>query len=178
MIDTCDWLWECLYILKNMHDHDPDSPVLKWYRDSSLDGEDVYDIALNSIGEVFADTHNYWNEYDDIDVYVCFDPVINECWSTCAEYEKRTGIAPDKNKYRQELMRELGNALYISDYSYADIVYSDLDRGCPRIVLLMTVDFGLHYMVPEALCDAYSAFQYYTKLLKKALAEVRDGKEL
>lgn len=176
MIEISSWLWESLYILKNIYDHDPEADILKMYHDNELDGDDMYEIAMNSMDQVFSDTRNYYNYDDEIDVTVFSDPVMTECWNACAEYETKAGIEPGKNEYRQELIRDLQSALSIPDYSYCGIYYSDLDRGYPRIVMLMYLEFAQHYMVPEALCNAYSSFEYHTKRIKKAIAELEKPK--
>ena len=176
MIEISSWLWESLYILKNIYDHDPDADILKMYSDNELDGDDMYEIAINSMDQVFSDTRSYYNEEREIDITVFSDPVMTECWQACAEYETKAGIEPKQNEYRQELIRDLQSDLHIPDYSYSGIYYSDLDRGYPRIVMLIGIDFGLHYEIPEALCNAYSSFEYHTKRIKKAIAELEKPK--
>lgn len=177
MVEISNNLWESLYILKEMYDHDEDSPVLKWYRDSTLDGDNMYEIAVNATGAVFQDTRNYYNEDREYDTYVFFDPVITEFWTLCETYEARAGLRKEDNPYRHEMLQAIDSALYIPDYSCGTYSYEDTKRknGC-RLVLVLGIEFGSHYMVPGALCEAYEAFEIMTKRVRRALEELDEQK--
>lgn len=177
MVEIGNYLWESLYILKEMYDHDEDSPVLKWYRDLTLDGDDMYEIAVNAMGEVFRDTRNYYDEEKEYDVYVFFDPVITEFWTLCETYEARAGLRKEDNPYRHEMLQAIDSALYIPDYSCGTYSYGDTKRknGC-RLVLVLGIEFGSHYMVPGALCEAYEAFEIMIKRVRNALEELDKQK--
>lgn len=177
MVEIGNYLWESLYILKEMYDHDEDTPVLKWYRDSILDGDDMYDIAVNAIGGVFQDTRNYYDEEKEYDVYVFLDPVITEFWTLCEAYEARTGVDKENSICRREMLQAIDSALYIPDYSCGTYSYEDTKRknGC-RLVLVLGIEFGSHYMVPGALCEAYEAFEIMTKRVRCALEELDEQK--
>lgn len=177
MIEIDDYAWESLFVLKDIYDHNDKSPVLGMYKDTEIDGDYLYEITLNSIGTIFEDTRNYYDEEKEFDVYVFFDPIITDYWRLCDEYEIRTGTPKEKNTYREEMFRAINNALSFPEYSYGIYSYEDTSRrnGC-RLVLVLGLEFYCHYMVPSALCEAYDAFEYHTQRLKKALAELGQPK--
>ena len=173
MTEINDYLWETIYVLKSVYDHDQDAPVLNMYRDSVIDGDYVGEIAYNSINQFFADTRGYYDEEKELDIHVFFDPVITEFWKLCDEYEEHRRLRPEDNTFRKEMCRALDAALYIPDYSYDFRLYSDTKHknGC-RLVLLCYCEFcGYHY-IPEALSEASDCFVFHTKKIKAALAEM------
>ncbi len=177
MIEIDDYAWESLYILKDLYDHNDKSPVLDMYKDTKIDGDYMYEIALNSMGTIFEDTRNYYDEEKEYDVYVFFDPIITDYWRLCVEYERRTGTPKEESSYRKEMLGAINSALSFPDYSYGTYSYEDTSRrnGC-RLVLVLGPEFCCHYMVPGALCEAYDAFDYHTQRLRKALAELDHPK--
>lgn len=176
MIEVSDWLWETLAVLKDVYDFNPEASVLQSYRDNVLDGEDVFEVSLNSLGEFFEDTRCYYNDKKELDITVIFDPIITAFWKLCDEYEAYKDIDPKENKHREEMDKALDSAFYIPDYSFDAIWYSDTKHknGC-RIVLIMYCEFYTHYMVPGALAEAHAAFEYHTKRLQKELDELKQG---
>ena len=177
MVEINDYLWEGLYILKSMYDHDENASILKWYRDSTLDADDMYEIAVNATGGVFQDTRNYYDEEKEYEIYVFLDPIITEFWKLCEEYEARTGVEKENSIYRKELLSAIDSALYIPDYSYGAYSYEDTKRRCGcRLVMVLGIEFGHHYMLPGALCEAYEAFEMMAKRVRNALEELDEQK--
>ncbi len=175
MYEINDWLWETIYILKIVYDHNPEASVLRSFKERDVDGDDVYEIAESAIDQFFADTRSYYNEELDLSVYVFFDPLITDFWKLCDEYEKRLCLEPEENKYRNEMGRALDSALYIGDYSYDARWYTDTNHksGC-RLVLLCYCEFCGYHWIPAALSEAYDAFVHYTALIRKELAEMKQ----
>lgn len=174
MIDINEYVWEGLYVLKDVYDHNPDAAVLRMYRDSVIDGDYTFEISINSLDQFFEDTRDYYDEEKELEVVVIFDPIITAYWRMCDEYEARLKIDPEKNKFRSDMFRALNAAFDLPDYSFGARSYEDTKHknGC-RIVLLMYCEFYSHYMVPGALAEAYDAFVHYTKLLQKELDELK-----
>ena len=177
MVEISDYVWESLYIMKDIYDHDDRSVVLDMFSNIEIDGDCMYEIAVNSIGAVFKDTRNYYHEKTEYEVYVFFDPVIEGYWRLCDEYEAKTGVTREDNIFRKEMINAINSALYFPDYSYGMYSYDDTKRknGC-RIALVFGIEFCCHYMVPGGLCEAYEAFETNTKRIKKALAELEKPK--
>ena len=176
MIEITDYLWETLYVLKSVYDHDPNASVLRSYGDIVLDGDFIYEIAEDAIFQIFADTREYYDDEKEMTVYVFFDPIITDFWRLCDEYELRFHVQPEDNKYREDMNRALVSALDVPDYSFAARWYTDTKRktGC-RLVMLCDCEFyGFHWL-PEALSNAYDAFLCYTKQLKEALGDRKQG---
>ena len=175
MHEINDWLWETIYILKIVYDHNPEASVLRSFKERDVDGDDVYEIAESAIDQFFTDTRRDYNEEEDLSIYIFFDPLITDFWKLCAEYEERLRLKPEENKYRKEMENALDSALYIPDYSYDAKYYTDTKQedGC-RLELLCYCEFCGYHWIPEALSEAYDAFVHYTALIREELAEMKQ----
>ena len=175
MVEISEYLWECLYVMKHVYDHNPKASIFQLYGKEVIDGEGIYEVSMNAMDQFFAETRFYFNEDKEIETLVFFDPLINECWKLCDEYETQKNVPPKENEFRRGLESSLESALYVPDYSYDGRWYADTKRrgGC-RLVMLCYCEFCGHYYLPEALSEAYDAFVYYSKQLKEALG--RTGK--
>ena len=173
MIEINEYLWETIYVLKTVYDHNPESRILRQYADKVIDGDCLYEISENAIYQFFANTREYYNEEDEVVTYVIFDPIITQYWKLCDEYEKRLQLDSKCNRFRTDMDHALGSALYINDYSYDYTWSTDTRRanGC-KIILLCACEFWSYHWIPAALSEAYDAFVYYTKLIKEAIAEL------
>lgn len=176
MHEINNWLWETIYILKIVYDHNPEASVLRSFKDRDVDGDDVYEIAESAIDQFFTDTRRDYNEEEDLSIYIFFDPLITDFWKLCVEYEERLRLKPEENKYRKEMENALDSALYIPDYSYDAKYYTDTKQedGC-RLVLLCYCEFCGYHWIPEALSEAYDAFVHYTALIREELAELKKA---
>ena len=117
MIEISEYLWETLYAIKAVYDHDPKAQIFQLYKDTAIDGDDLFEIAENAINQFFVDTREYFNEDNEVATYVFFDPIITQYWKLCDEYEKRLQLDPKENRFRSDMNRALESALYIPDYS-------------------------------------------------------------
>ena len=175
MIEVNDYVWETIYILKTLYDHNPQALALRYFNDWVIDGDNVFEIAETTINQFFADSREYYDEEKEVSVYVFFDPLITGFWQLCDEYEERLKLKPKENKYRAGMYRALDSALYIPDYSYNALWYNDTKKknGC-RLVLLCFDEFYSHHQIPKSLCEAYDAFSYHTKQIKDAIAKLDE----
>ena len=169
MDELNDYVWEAIYILKELYDHGKGQELIEIYQDEKLSEDDFYQMAMEAIGYVFADSRFYYNEDKEIDVNVFFDPVITEFFQLCKQYEEAKGIAEEGNRFRQELYKSLQSDLCFNDYSY--------DYHC-RIVLLLYPEFGTHYEAVGGLLDAYDTFAYQAKRLKEEMGLTGKGEIL
>lgn len=170
------YLWESLYILKELYDHGKGKDILDYYAPYKINGDYFYEMAVEVIGDVFEDTRCYYNEEQDLEVNVFFDPMITEFFQLCEQYEAEGGIPPENNPFRQNLYRAIESGFYFSSYSYGYHVYDDTSRknGC-RIVLLFYCEFCNHYEAAGGLLDVFDAFVYQTTCLKEALGMSKKG---
>jgi hypothetical protein len=170
MVEISEYLWECLYVMKQVYDHDPKAHLLQFYGNNVIDGDDIYEVSMNALNQFFVDTRYYFNEEKEIETHVFFDPIITECWKLCDEYEAQNNLQPKDDEFRRGLESSLESALYVPDYSYDGRWYADTKRrgGC-RLVLLCGCEFYGHCYLPAALSEAYDAFIHYRKRLKEAL---------
>ncbi len=69
MVEINEWLWETLYTLKKLYDHGKTS-LLEQYAEHVLDGDDVGEIAIQAVYEIFAETRDYWDDGNELETYV------------------------------------------------------------------------------------------------------------
>lgn len=166
------YLWESIYVIKQMHDHNRAESLLSVYGDMELDGDLFYELAVESSLQVFSDTRRYFNDEHELETLVFFDPVLTEFYVLCEEYEKARKLSKEKNRYRYEAEAAILSGLSFDDYSYNYHVYTDpLEHGGCRIALLLYVDFYSHYAVPGGLLHIYDALNHGIERIKKELYE-------
>ena len=167
MVEITEWLWETIYTLKKLYDHGKGDGLLLEYSENQLDDEDMCDISMRAIFEVFEETRDYWDRQTDEDIYVFFDPVFDEFYRLCAAYEEKTGIARDQNPHRIEIERAIRVGLRFNDYSYNYYVFDGSQRdGSCKIVLKTSPDFCTYYEVAGGLLEVYDAYVSHIKRLK------------
>jgi len=173
MVEIDNYFWDCLRVLKEVFDHDEQSPVLASFKDREINGAEIYEVTVNAVEAIFQDTRCYYNDEKELESYVFFDPLITDFWKLCEEYEKRTGTSQEKSSFRDEMFRAINSALYFDEYSYGIYSYEDTERknGC-RLVLVIGSEFFSLDQVPGALCEVYEAFEKHLEQLKEALAEL------
>ena len=173
MEDMCEYLWETLYVLKALFDHGKAGSMIRMYENREIDGDDLYEMAMEGIGCVFADTRCYYNEEEELDVFVFFDPIITEFFRLCEVFEAKNGIPPENDSFRQEVYRTINYSFSFNSYSYSYHLYTEPARknGC-RIVLLLYCEFCAHYEAVEGLLDIYDTIVEQTVRLKEVLGMV------
>lgn len=72
------YMWETLYVLKELYDHGKGKALLDSYAPCEIDGDYCYEVARAAIGDVFEDTRDYYDEEQEIEINVFFDPIITE----------------------------------------------------------------------------------------------------
>ena len=167
-MDINDYLWETLYIMKALYDHGKGQNLLDSYANVVMDPDYYGDVIWDSIGYVFADTRHYYQEEKDLEVWVFFDPMIQEFYSLCARYEQERHVKQEENPYRKDMRRSLEYGLAYNDYDYSYQVYDDYKKKC-RIVLLLGCEFQCHYEVVPGLLDICEAYGIQTQKLKEEL---------
>lgn len=170
MVEINEWLLETLYALKKLYDHGKADELLAEYEDEKLSGEDIGDISMRGVCEVFENTRSYWDEWSGEDVYVFFDPIFDEFNRLCSAYEEKAGIARDQNPHRIEIKRAIRTGLNFNDYSYEYHVYDGSQRdGSCKIILKLYPEFCALYEVAGGLLEVYDAYASHIRRLKKEL---------
>lgn len=170
MVEINEWLLETLYALKKLYDHGKTDELLADYEDEKLSGDDIGDISMRGVCEVFENTRSYWDEWSGEDVYVFFDPIFDEFNRLCSAYEEKTGISRNRNPHRIEIKRAIRTGLNFNDYSYEYYVYDGSQRdGACKIVLKIYPEFCSMYEVAGGLLEVYDAYASHIKRLKKEL---------
>ena len=177
MVEINEWLWETLYALKKLYDHGIAEGIFTMYEGNKLSGDDIGDISMRAIYEVFEETRACWNERTDEDIYVFFDSAFNEFYQLCGAYEERMGLSRDRNPHRTEIERAISTGLRFNDYSYDYYVYDGSQRdGACKIVLKTYPEFCSMYEVAGGLLEVYDAYVSHIKRLKKELGMEEEAK--
>ena len=168
MIEINSWLWEGIYTLKQLYDHGKTDGTLKDFKSHTLDSDDAGEIAMSALYDVFATTRDYWQERDETETYVFFDPVLDEFFRLCRAYEHVNHMAPKDNPFREDMYRAIQSGLLFDDYSYNYLVYDGSQRdGRCKIVLKLYPEFCHTYEVAGGLLEIYDALRDQTERLKK-----------
>lgn len=178
MIEITEYLWEELYTLKKLYDHGKADGLLAELKEQPLNSDYIGDITMQAMYEVFAETRDYWNEDNDQEIYVFFDPILDEFHQLCREYEKKLGISPEKNPHRAEMRRAIQSGLQFHDYSYDYWYYDGSQRdGKCKIILKLYPEFCQMCEIAGGLLEVYDAFSSHVRRLKEELA-VTDGQKI
>lgn len=168
MIEINTWLWEGIYTLKQLYDHGKVEGTLKDFKTHTLDSDDAGEIAMCAINDVFATTRDYWQDWDGTEIYVFFDPVLDEFYGLCRAYEKANRVAPKDDPYRDDIARAIRSGFLFDDYSYDYLVFDGSQRdGRCKIVLKLYPEFCHTYEVAGGLLEIYDAFRDQTERLRK-----------
>ena len=179
MIEVPEYIWEALYVMKALFDHGRGEKLLAEYR-SVVVHSDEYDICLEILSEavacVFADTRRYYNEDKELEVWVFFDPVFQEFYSLCEQYEQQRFVPPKDNPFRMDLDRSIEYGLSYCSYDYGYHIYDNPAKpnGC-RIVLMLGCEFGDWYSISPGLLDIREAYHIQVKKLKEELGLLPNG---
>lgn len=177
MEEISTWLLESLYTIKQMYDHGCADDVLETYGDYELDGDMVFEIASDCMERVFSDMRHYYNQSEETETLVFFDPIITNFYLLCEEYERKSGLPPQENPYRVEMQRAISSGFSFDDYSYGHAIYTTPNghSGC-KLVLLFYPEFCSHYAVPNGLLEIRDAFVYATERMHKKLEKTEHSR--
>ena len=173
------YLWQGLYILKKMYDHNCGEQLLAEYNGQPIDSDDFYSISMEAIGYIFEDVRQYYNPNKEVETFVFFDPVITEFYKLCEQYEQQTKTPKEHNSFRRDMNRALTSDLQFDSYDYGWLEYNDTTRkNGYRLVLLLGIEFVCQYELPEGLLEAKASYRYHRDRLKKELERLNDNDTL
>lgn len=168
MIEINSWLWEGIYTLKQLYDHGKTEETLKYFRNRTLDCDDAGEIAMCAMYDVFETTRDSCQDQYGTEVYVFFDPVLDEFFKLCRAYEQANRMTPKDNPYREDIARAIRSGFLFDDYSYDYLVFDGSQRdGRCKIILKLYPEFCHTYEVAGGLLEIYDAFRNQTERLKK-----------
>ncbi len=136
------------------------------------DTEDYYELFYYGVASVYEKTCNYYNEEKEIETLVFFDPLMDEFFRLCREYEWRKGISREDNPLRSRGQREIHDSFGFVDYCCDWWLY-DEQHGRPRLVILFDCNFCGHHALPGAVADSRCELESQIIGLKKALADLK-----
>ena len=134
-----------------------------------VDTEDYYELFYDGVASVFEETRTYYNEEDEVETLVLFDPLMDEFFHLCREYERRKGVSREDNPFRSRGQQEVHDSFGFMDYS-CDWWLCDEQHGRPRLVILFNYDFCGHHALPGAVAESKNELKNQIIGLGKALA--------
>lgn len=154
---------------KQLSETDKGKTLLRQYANYEL-GDYFPDMAWDAIGTIFEDCRMYYNEELEADIFVFFDPLIDEFYSLCRRYELKKQLSPSQNKHRDVLTQAVWSSFSMDSYDYDVRLFND-SHGRARLVFLNGPEFGGLYDVPSSLIDARECFTWHCEKLKQELSE-------
>lgn len=165
------YFFDNLYIAKQLWDAGAGNDFFDRCGSFAADSEDYYALFYEGVASVYKETCNYYNEDKEIETLVLFDPLMDEFFRLCREYERRKGVSPENNQLRRTGQREVHDSFGFVDYC-CDWWLCDEQHGRPRLVILFDCNFCGHHALPGAIADSRSELESQIIGLKKALAEL------
>ncbi len=165
------YFFDNLYLAKQLWDTDAGSSFFDHCGLFPADTEDYYELFYCGVADVYKETFNYYNDEKEVETLVLFDPLIDEFFRLCREYERRKGISRDSNSLRSRGQQEIHDSFGFMDYC-CDWWLRDEQHGRPRLVILFDCNFCGHHMLPGAVAASRRELESQIIGLKKALADL------
>lgn len=164
------YFFDTLCVAKQLWDAGMAERFMKRCGSYPADTEEYYEIFYDGVSSVYEETNNYYNEEKEVESLVIFDPLIDEFFRLCREYERRKGISKEDNPLRDCGLREVYDSFGFWDYS-CDWRLCD-EHGRPRLVILFSCEFCGQHVLPGAVADSKRELEFQIALLKRALADL------
>ena len=172
MVELYSEFFAMLRFTKSLYDCGMADRLKEWYGACELDGDFYWELAHESIGWVFQDTRQYYNEADEMETWLFTDPIIDRFCKLCQEYESRRGISEKDNPYRNDMEQILHNGFAFSGYSYGyDWRLSQESRGRKCLLLFIGCDFYSNDEIPEGLLEIRDGFETMIAHLEDELSK-------
>ena len=172
MVELYSEFFAMLRFTKSLYDCGMADRLKEWYGTCELDADYYWELAHESIGWVFQDTRQYYNEADEMETWLFTDPIIDRFCKLCQEYESRRGISEKDNSYRKDMEKILYDGFTFSGYSY-DYGWrlSKEERGRKCLLLLTGCEFYCNDEVPVGLLEIRDGFEAMIANLEKELSK-------
>lgn len=164
-----------LHTVKCLADNGFLEPFLKQCGGNMLDQDDFYDLAWEAITCIFPNVAGYWNQENEVDTVVIFDPLVDEFCRLLAQYEASCGVAPGESDLRRTAVNDVVYAFALDDYPDGFYIYDydfricDTGHGRKRLVLLSGIEFCGIREVPGALAEVYRTLECQVQRLRREL---------
>lgn len=179
MIDFADWSLEMMYAAKTIYDaglwerfsqmlaHDYEIVVGGDFTFDPEFGPILYGIAISS---VFETTKGYYNQEEEREITVFWDPLMYRYNKLCREYEARRGIVEIENPYVEEAVQAVHKAMNFSSYSYDYRYYTGTKSPKDsKLVFIEDPEFCNAWEVPAGLVELR---QFYIEGVARLEAEL------
>lgn len=175
-MDLEPYLFDNLYIAKQLWDAGAAERFLKWCGSYPVDTEEYYELFYDGVASVFEETKTYYNEEKEIETLVLFDPLMDEFFRLCEEYERLKGVSPADNQLRRGGQREVCNSFGFVDYC-CDWWLFDEQHGRSRLVILFDCNFCGHHELPGAVANARNELKNQISQLKSKIKALASNKK-
>lgn len=165
------YFFENLCMAKELWDAGAGSSFFDHCGSYPVDTEDYYELFYYGVASVYEKMCSYYNEEKEIETLVFFDPLMDEFFRLCREYERRKGVSGENNPFRRHGQREIHDSFGFVDYCCDWWLY-DEQHGRPRLIVLFDCYFYGHHALPGAVVNSRSELESQIIGLKKALAEL------
>lgn len=172
MTELYDEFFSMLRFAKRLYEYGTKEQIKRWFSLHELDGENYWELAYDAISWVFLDTRRYYNERDEIEIWLFVDPAIDRFCQLCQEYEQRWGISEEKNQYRRDMEQIIHEGFSFNswDYNYSWRL-SVKNRGCRCLILFTGGEFYGHDEIFEGLMEIRDGFDAITARIEAELAK-------
>lgn len=150
-------------------------PFLKRCGGQDLTQDDFYELVWDAVACVFPGATGYWNQENEVDTLIIFDPLVDELCCLLAQYEASCGVTPGESDLRRDAIVDIVRAFDLDDYMDGYYVYDydfrvyDTGHGRKRLVMLSGIEFCGLREVPGALADVRNALEGQVLRLRREL---------
>ncbi len=158
--------------MKYFHDSPQWEEVKARFGDIDLNDEDfLVELSYEAIGWIFKETTIDFNEDYETDIWIFFDPVIDDFTRLCQEYEEQSGLEEEHDPYRQQGIRTICDSFgAISGYGF-DFSWrlSAKDHGRKRILFFSGPEFWDLTALAVALMEIRTSLEDLNRRLEQEL---------
>lgn len=153
MIELEPYVFEALYLMKEMYDHGKGDEMLNACGHLDADGEAIWEVTWTAIESVFDSTRQYYDGNDENEILSIRDPAFSRFFILCEQYEEKRGIAREDNPYWKQLSRAINYSFSFDSWDFDVEVVPGRGGRKSGIILKMGCEFCSHVDVPMALME-------------------------
>ena len=187
MIEDTEWVLKMLYAAKTVYDGG------LWERFADMLTHD-YGVLANgkftfdpewdalvyscAIGSVFETAKSFYNQEEERETTVFWDPLMYRYNKLCREYETRRGIVEIEDPYVEEATQATHKAMTFSSYSYDYRWYTGTKSPKDsKLILITDPEFYNAWEVPAGLVELREFYEEGVRRLEAELASEEKTKK-
>ena len=170
MVELPYMFFEMLDLAKCLHDSELAEKFHKRFDKLELCEESFYELAYEATGWIFEDSRDYYNNEEEFETWVFYDPLIDRFCQLCQVYEQQNDLSEEQNPYRRQIISAINSAFCFNHYSYNfDWRLSASDRGRKRLLFYIGPEFYELCELPPALLEIREQFQNLVGQLEQSV---------